>query len=210
MSRYAPSDFSTDKKGRFMRCIECDGEGHFKCSTENQSIKVKLNFTVQNDIDEFLKKSSRLRLRTPGSSLSSSPEPVDKKSKKRDKKLKHKKKKKKVRRLSNSNIVIPTSDSDNCEPSSPSVSSHSSDSSLSDSGNPFKNHAFMRRLKAKKLRKLEQSSSMLQCTSCAGYHDISLCPVQRLKKGGSQNYSEAARSKYASSQAPQFNFKGSY
>lgn len=39
---------------KFIRCIECDGIGHFKCRNEDASKLVKLSFTVENDIDEFI------------------------------------------------------------------------------------------------------------------------------------------------------------
>ena len=39
---------------KYKRCIECDGAGHFKCREEKASQLVKLSFTVENDIDEFI------------------------------------------------------------------------------------------------------------------------------------------------------------
>ena len=59
MSRYQPTDFSRNKKGKFMRCIECNGEGHFKCRKQDDSEQVKLSFTVRDDIDEFLAMASQ-------------------------------------------------------------------------------------------------------------------------------------------------------
>ena len=35
------------------RCIECGSWGHFKCTTEQQSLRVKLTFCVENNLDEF-------------------------------------------------------------------------------------------------------------------------------------------------------------
>ena len=38
---------------KYMRCIECDKSGHFKCSKEAQSKLIKLTFKVEDNLDEF-------------------------------------------------------------------------------------------------------------------------------------------------------------
>ena len=41
---------------RFARCIECGKTGHFKCTTEKESLKIKISFKVLDNLDEFIKK----------------------------------------------------------------------------------------------------------------------------------------------------------
>ena len=48
-SRYT----NKDKLKPFMRCIECDGVGHFKCTSEKKSEQIKLTFKVEDNLDEF-------------------------------------------------------------------------------------------------------------------------------------------------------------
>lgn len=95
-SRYA----EIEGMDRFKRCIECDEMGHFKCRAEDDSKLVKLQFTVEDDIDEFIA--------SKGDGFAQ-PELL---RRKRDlkKRQRQKNKVKKVRRLGNSNIMIPTSD----------------------------------------------------------------------------------------------------
>lgn len=39
---------------RFVRCQECGGTGHFKCTKERHSLKVPINPFVADNLDEFL------------------------------------------------------------------------------------------------------------------------------------------------------------
>ena len=76
--------------------------------------------------------------------------------------LKALKKRTKHRRLSNSNLIIPTSDD--------SESSASDESNLSDG-----------QYSSKKNRKvfIENKAMINQCTACAGYHDLNECVNRR-------------------------------
>ena len=97
-----------------MRCVQCDGVGHFKCRSEEESKAMKLSFAVEDNIDEFIRSTKANGLIYDDSS-SETEQRESKSERKRDKKklLKKKQKKaKKVRRLSNSNIIIPTDDED--------------------------------------------------------------------------------------------------
>lgn len=38
---------------KFAKCIECGKKGHFKCSQESKTWKIKLDFEVKNNLDEF-------------------------------------------------------------------------------------------------------------------------------------------------------------
>ena len=63
-----------------MRCMECNEMGHLKCTTEDKSSRIKLDFTVSDNLDEFT--------------------------------VSNRKKGKKFRKMIDSNIVVPSSDSD--------------------------------------------------------------------------------------------------
>lgn len=45
-----------DDKLRFARCIECGKLGHLKCTKDRTSRKIKIDCTVEDNLDEFLKK----------------------------------------------------------------------------------------------------------------------------------------------------------
>jgi hypothetical protein len=141
---------------KLMRCIECDAYGHFKCTEESKSQKIKLTFNVENNLDEFIREG--------GDNIPNTDEDFDstieKHSKKRDRKLKRKKKEKKKRhrRLSNSNLVIPTTSED--EESSESVASSDENEQPSSK---------------RKLGPESPTKEKLQCVQCAGFHDISEC-----------------------------------
>ena len=90
-----------------MRCIECGEQGHFKCRSEFKSNLMKLSFTVRGNLDEFIDEISEKNAKKKKKSKDS--------KKKKSKKLK---KKKRARRLSNSNIIIPETDSEPCDDSS--------------------------------------------------------------------------------------------
>ena len=79
--------------------MECGKPGHFKCTSENRSRHVKLTFDVADNLNEFFVDDE---IRTsPKSSLTKKRE--DKRQRKEAKKHRH-------RRLSNSNLMIPTTD----------------------------------------------------------------------------------------------------
>lgn len=93
-SRYAKNH------NNYKRCMECGRSGHFKCTSERKSNKVKLTFDVKNNLDEFFAEDDdEIRISTKDN------------NRKRDKKHSRKEaKKQRHRRLSNSNLVIPTSE----------------------------------------------------------------------------------------------------
>lgn len=39
---------------RFFKCIECGQEGHLKCTKEVDSISIKIDAKVINDLNEFI------------------------------------------------------------------------------------------------------------------------------------------------------------
>lgn len=39
---------------RFFKCIECGQEGHLKCTKEAESVKIKIDAKVINDLNEFI------------------------------------------------------------------------------------------------------------------------------------------------------------
>ena len=39
---------------RLMRCIECGKHGHIKCTTEKESITIKISSTVLENLNEFV------------------------------------------------------------------------------------------------------------------------------------------------------------
>ena len=41
---------------KFARCIECGKPGHFKCTQEKESLKIKIPTKVLGNLDEFIKK----------------------------------------------------------------------------------------------------------------------------------------------------------
>jgi hypothetical protein len=74
--------------------------GHFKCTRERQSKKTVLSFEVCDNLNEFFVSDS-------DSAQISIKEPHNKREAKR---MRKESKKQKHRRLSNSNLVIPTTD----------------------------------------------------------------------------------------------------
>jgi len=52
--------------------VQCDGYGHFKCRVEDSSKLIKLTFTVEDNLDEFIQDASLYNL--DASSRSSSPD----------------------------------------------------------------------------------------------------------------------------------------
>lgn len=53
-----------------MRCVQCDGVGHFKCRSEEESKAMKLSFAVEDNIDEFIRSTKANDLIYDGSSSS--------------------------------------------------------------------------------------------------------------------------------------------
>ena len=122
-----------EKKGGrhdpFKRCVECNRTGHFKCMKETKSASVNLTFKVAADLDEFFVSESNsssdeqvpinpdiIDLGPPQKREPINPNIIDlgpprKRDRKKDNKTKH-------RRLSNSNLIIPTSDDNQSESSS--------------------------------------------------------------------------------------------
>ena len=49
MSRYSRES----KIDQLKRCIECGAWGHFKCTSERKSQKIKLTTKVEDNLDEF-------------------------------------------------------------------------------------------------------------------------------------------------------------
>ena len=43
-----------------MRCIECGEKGHLKCTSFKKSSRVKLNFNVQTNIENYMKEKSSM------------------------------------------------------------------------------------------------------------------------------------------------------
>lgn len=39
---------------KFYTCIECGKPGHIKCSKEKESLKIKVDAKVMNDLNEFI------------------------------------------------------------------------------------------------------------------------------------------------------------
>lgn len=46
----------TESQMSLLRCIQCGSRGHIKCLREKKSLKVQLDFTVKNNLDEFIEK----------------------------------------------------------------------------------------------------------------------------------------------------------
>ena len=119
----------------YKRCMQCGELGHFKCTQEKKSNKVNLTFNVADNLDEFfIDDSDTIKISTKDN------------VRKRDKKSSRKEAKKhRHRRLSNCNLVIPTSDEE-----SP---INSEDNSIERSS----------------------SECEKQCPVCAGRHDYEDC-----------------------------------
>lgn len=47
------STYNKNIMDKFVKCIECGKKGHFKCSQESKTWKIKLDFEVKNNLDEF-------------------------------------------------------------------------------------------------------------------------------------------------------------
>ena len=77
-----------------MRCLQCGSKGHFKCRREEESKAIKLSFTVEDNIDEFIE-SKKSYSQIYGGESSSESEQQSKSERKRDKKKQLKKKEKK-------------------------------------------------------------------------------------------------------------------
>jgi len=128
--RYA-DDKATNKH---KRCIQCKDFGHFKCRTEEESKQVKLTFTVEDNLDEFVEgrnSFSRLdRERSSSAEIVSQTSSPTKNQRKREKKRSQKRKaKKQLKRLENSNIMVPPSDGDSSDEFNSDASDASSDQS---------------------------------------------------------------------------------
>ena len=119
-SRYSNKD---SKVSQFKRCIECGANGHFKCMAEKKSVGVKLTFTVENNLDEFFVTDNDSNIPCTDDDICSDSDTLEiekRMAKKRENKANKKSKVKKVkhRRLSNSNLVIPTTEEDQSSESS--------------------------------------------------------------------------------------------
>ena len=80
--------------------MECGRDGHFKCTSENRSRKVKLTFDVADNLNEFfISDSDELQI-----------DIKDLAGKREYKRHRKEAKKHRQRRLSNSNLMIPTDD----------------------------------------------------------------------------------------------------
>lgn len=74
--------------------------GHFKCTSENRSRRVKLTFDVADNLNEFfIDDSDEVHISTKTLA-----------SKREEKRNRKEAKKQRQRRLSNSNLMIPTTD----------------------------------------------------------------------------------------------------
>ncbi len=81
--------------------------GHFKCTSENRSSRVKLTFDVADNLNGFfIDDSDELHI-----------DIKDLAGKREDKRHRKEAKKHRQRRLSNSNLMIPTDDDENSEQS---------------------------------------------------------------------------------------------
>ena len=69
--------------------MECSHEGHLRCTSDRKAYSFQVSFSVKDNLDEFIRPPEWL--------------PSEKSEKKKERK---------ERRLSNTNIVVPTSDSE--------------------------------------------------------------------------------------------------
>lgn len=122
MSRY-PDGSAINK---YKRCIECNQQGHFKCTSERESRKVKLSFRVEENLDEFFTEDGAIDDFIMGSPSQLGKGATAKQLSKRDKKMKRKKKQK-MRRVPGSNLMIPASDDESSSSSSSESGSHEDD-----------------------------------------------------------------------------------
>ena len=151
--------------------MQCQEWGHFKCSKESKSNLIKLSFGVEGNLNEFFV-SEKLSYK----GLAAVEET---KERKRDTKRKTK-----VRRLSNSNILIPTSDE----------ASASSDDGSSSSGDEDQ-HGVLKKYQNRKQVKATTQMQM-QCCSCAGYHETAECPYSARGNARYARYDDV-RTRYA-------------
>lgn len=44
----------TESQMSLIKCMECGKKGHFKCTKERKSLKIKIDMTVKDNLDEFI------------------------------------------------------------------------------------------------------------------------------------------------------------
>jgi hypothetical protein len=160
-------------KMKYLRCMECGQQGHLKCTTEQQSRKIKIDAHVQNQLNEFInnqfREEEQLTVDHPPSDVDAF-DYVDVQGKKTKKLTKNQKHKKRQFLMEATNNLMASSDSEDDSDSDEGYDS------LDQQGDDLGDSNYYEKKIFGNVYDPEAKLLKIFCAICAGKHSEDKCP----------------------------------